>query len=253
MGAIHAGHLALVERARELCDRVVVSVFVNPKQFDRAGDLDAYPRMEARDAATLADAGADLMYAPTPAVMYPDGFATTVRVVGVTEMLEGPSRPGHFEGVATVVTKLLLQALPGDAFFGEKDYQQLAVVRRLVADLDIPVRVHGVPIVREADGLALSSRNQNLTPAQRDIAPALAAALRRAAARLTAGEDATTVLVDAADAVRAAGFERVDYLELRDAANLAPLTRADRAGRLLAAAWLGPVRLIDNIAVEPAA
>lgn len=250
MGALHAGHLALVERARATCEHVVASVFVNPKQFDRADDLERYPRDEAGDARALGEAGCDVLYAPPLDAMYPADFATSVRVDGVTEALEGAHRPGHFEGVATVVTKLLLQVLPDMAFFGEKDYQQLLTIRRLASDLNIPVTIAGVQTVRESDGLALSSRNANLTAEQRRIAPALAATLRATAQRLREiGDPADPVLTEAHAALLRAGFDAVDYVALRDAESLAPLDAADRPARLLAAAWLGPTRLIDNVAV----
>jgi len=252
MGALHAGHLALVRRGRAACDRVVATLFVNPKQFDRPDDLAGYPRDEARDADSLAREGCHLLFAPSAAEMYPDGFASTVSVDGVSEPMEGVFRPGHFQGVATVVAKLLLQALPDLALFGEKDYQQLQTIRRMVRDLDIPVAIEGVPTVREADGLALSSRNQNLTPEQRRIAPALARALHDTAEHLAGGDIAAgPVLKDAIAQLKATGFDRVDYFDLRDAATLAELDRADRPARLLAAAWLGGTRLIDNVPVPP--
>jgi pantoate--beta-alanine ligase len=246
MGALHAGHLDLVRRALAAADRVIVTLFVNPRQFDDAGDLAAYPRTEAEDAAALAPLGAHLLYAPPAAEMYPPGFATTVSVAGVGDGLCGAFRPGHFDGVATVVAKLLLQTGADAAFFGEKDFQQLHVVRRLVADLDIEASVVGCPTVREADGLALSSRNRRLTPGQRAAAPRLAAALAEAATRLRAGAAAAPTLAAARAALADAGFDRVEYLELRAEDDLAPLDRLDRPARLLAAAWLGDVRLIDN-------
>jgi len=253
MGALHEGHLALVRRARAACDRVVASLFVNPRQFDRAEDLAAYPRDEVQDARALSRAGCDLLFAPAAAEVYPPGFATSVRVAGPAAPLEGTYRPGHFEGVATVVTKLLLQTLPDIAFFGEKDYQQLQVIRRLVADLDVPVAIEGVPTVREADGLALSSRNQRLSAAQRTVAPVLARVLKDTAARLVAGADPAAALEATRATLLSAGFDAVDYVELVDAATLAPLRAApvqgDGGARLLAAAWLGPVRLIDNVPV----
>ncbi|RDD63075.1 pantoate--beta-alanine ligase [Ferruginivarius sediminum] len=251
MGALHEGHLELAHRAGAACDRVVATLFVNPKQFDRPDDLERYPRTEARDAELLAGAGCHLLFAPPAEEVYPDGFATTVSVAGVTGSMEGAHRPGHFDGVATVVTKLLLQGLPDIAFFGEKDYQQLQTIRRMVRDLDIPVAIEGVPTVREADGLALSSRNRNLTAEQRRIAPALAKTLYDIAARLSGGGvDAGLVLDEGREALLRAGFDSVDYLELRDSANLTPLAQADRPARLLAAAWLGHTRLIDNVPVE---
>jgi pantoate--beta-alanine ligase len=249
MGALHEGHLSLVRAALARADRVIVTLFVNPRQFENAADLAAYPRTEASDAAKLAPLGAHVLFAPDAAEMYPPGNATTVSVRGVSEGLCGAHRPGHFDGVATVVTKLLLQTQADVAIFGEKDFQQLQVVRRLVADLDIPVEIVPGPTVREADGLALSSRNVRLSAADRAAAPALFRALSAAAARIAAGEEAAAPIADATAAVLAAGFERVEYLELRAEDGLAPLPRANRPARLLCAAWLGGVRLIDNVAV----
>lgn len=251
MGALHDGHLALVRAARAAAARVVVTLFVNPKQFNNAGDLASYPRTEKDDAAKLAPLGVDVLYAPDAEAMYPAGFATTVSVAGVSEGLCGAHRPGHFDGVATVVTKLLLQTGADVAFFGEKDFQQLQVIRRLVRDLDIPVEVRALATVREADGLALSSRNRRLTEARRRTAAALARTLADAAARLSAGADAGSVTTQARAALAAAGFDSVEYLELRREADLVPLERADAPARLLAAAWLDDVRLIDNVAVAP--
>ena len=251
MGYLHEGHLALVRRGRELATRTVASLFVNPTQFGPTEDLDRYPRDEAGDAAKLAGAGCDLLFAPTVSEMYPPGFATSVAVGGVSEGLCGAFRPQMFGGVALVVTKLLLQALPDVAVFGEKDYQQLQVIRRFVRDLDIPVRIEGAPTVREADGLALSSRNSYLTAAERAAAPALNRALTWAAGALAGGGPAAPVLAEVAARLLAAGFARVDYVELRDADTLAPLERLAGPARLLAAAWLGKARLIDNIPALP--
>jgi pantoate--beta-alanine ligase len=251
MGAIHAGHLALAAAARSQCDRVVASLFVNPKQFGPSEDFAAYPRNEAADRAAFARGGVDLVFAPTVDEMYPDGFAINVRVGGPSEGLDGTHRPGHFDGVATVVTKLLLQCLPDAAYFGEKDYQQLTVVRRLVRDLDIPVRIEGVPTVREADGLALSSRNVYLSPAERQTAPLLYRVLGdTAVTMMQAPEVVAEALARGIAALDAGGFA-VDYLELRDAASLAPMPRLIGPARLLAAARLGRTRLIDNIPVIP--
>jgi pantoate--beta-alanine ligase len=253
MGALHDGHLALVRHARSRCDRVVASVFVNPKQFDRADDLANYPRDEGSDRAQLAGVGCDLLFAPDAAEVYPDGFATSVEVAGVTEPLEGRYRPGHFRGVATVVTKLLLQALPDVAVFGEKDYQQLITVRRLARDLDIPVAIDGLPTVRETDGMALSSRNRQLSADARARAGVLYAVLSESAEVLADGRTKTPqVLTRGVARLGQAGFDRVDYLELRAADDLAPLEVADRPARLLAAAWIDGVRLIDNVPVDPA-
>lgn len=249
MGALHQGHLSLVETAKARAERVIVTLFVNPKQFNNPNDLAAYPRTEADDAAKLAPYEIDVLFAPSVEEMYGTGFSTTVSVTGVSEGLCGAHRPGHFDGVATVVTKLLLQSGADIACFGEKDFQQLLVVRRLVADLNIPVEIVGCPTVREADNLALSSRNVRLTDAQRRIAPAIADVLLQSAARLEGGADAAPVLEAAQAALQGAGFDRVEYFELRDAETLKPLQRADRPARLLAAAWLGETRLIDNVPV----
>jgi pantoate--beta-alanine ligase len=221
MGALHEGHLSLVRLARQHADRVVASVFVNPTQFGPNEDFDAYPRDEARDASLLGSVGCDLLYAPSPAEMYPEGFATTVTVAGVSEPLDGAARPGHFAGVATVVTKLLTQCGPDVAVFGEKDYQQLQVIRRLVRDLDIPVEIVGAPTARADDGLALSSRNAYLAAHERAAAPALARTLTEAGARLRAGARVDEVEAWTVAALQAAGFGKVDYVEVRGAGDLA--------------------------------
>jgi pantoate--beta-alanine ligase len=254
MGALHDGHLALVRAARAECDRVVATIFVNPKQFAPNEDLDAYPRREEADLEMLGSAGVDLVFMPVTAEIYPPGFATTVRVAGLTDCLCGAHRPGHFDGVATVVTKLLLQSLPDIAHFGEKDYQQLLVVRRLARDLDIPVRIAGVPTVREADGLALSSRNAYLSPADRRIAPNIARVLRRIAAALLAqpGTVASEIAQGRAD-LENVGLT-VEYLEIRDADTLAPVTATVTGStRIFAAVHLGRTRLIDNLPITSAA
>lgn len=252
MGALHQGHLTLVRHAFTRADRVVVSVFVNPIQFGPNEDFDAYPRTLEADRAALATVGASLVFAPAAAEMYPQGFATAVTVAGVSEGLCGGSRPGHFSGVATVVTKLLLQALPDVACFGEKDYQQLQVIRRFVADLDIPVEIVGVPTVREDDGLARSSRNAYLTAEQRAVAPTLHRTLQDTAQAIRSGAAVDAALEAGRRALLAAGFASVDYLELRAAEGLAPLAALDRPARLLVAARLGNTRLIDNIPVQGA-
>ncbi|QCN94418.1 pantoate--beta-alanine ligase [Azospirillum argentinense] len=252
MGALHDGHLALVRRARELANQVVASVFVNPTQFAPHEDFDRYPRDEAGDSRKLASAGCHLLYAPTVRAMYPEGFATAISVGGPAEGLCGTFRPQMFGGVALVVTKLFLQAQPDVAVFGEKDYQQLMVIRRFARDLDIPVRVEGLPTVREADGLAMSSRNAYLSADERARAPELNRALRDAATALAGGAEATTVLEAVRARITAAGFGSIDYVELRDADTLVPVTRAERPARLLAAAWMGKARLIDNVPVLPA-
>ena len=251
MGALHRGHLALVEAARRHCERAVASLFVNPKQFGPREDFAAYPRNEAADLAKFSEAGVDLVFAPTVEEMYPAGFVTSVRVAGMSDELEGAHRSGHFDGVATVVSKLLLQCLPDIACFGEKDYQQLLVVRRMARDLDIPVRIEGVATVREPDGLALSSRNVYLSPEERRVAPLLYRVLNDTAAALAAAPDNVAArLQNGLEALRQAGFAP-DYLELRDAADLSAMSRLDRGARLLAAAHLGRTRLIDNVAVTP--
>jgi len=250
MGAVHAGHLALVARARAECDRVVATLFVNPKQFNDLADLDSYPTDEEDDAARFAEAGVDLLFAPAVSEMYPEGFATAVSVAGLTDCLCGAARPDHFDGVATVVAKLFNQVPADRSYFGEKDYQQLLVVRRMARDLDLPIRVVAVATVREADGLALSSRNRGLTPDQRRVAPRLYETLAALAARVAHGVAAAPELARGRDELARAGFERVDYLDLRDGETLAALDRAAPGARLFVAAWLGDVRLIDNILVD---
>jgi pantoate--beta-alanine ligase len=247
MGALHAGHLALVARAGALADHVIASIFVNPTQFGPSEDFTRYPRDEAGDAAKLAASGCDLLYAPRLEEMYPAGFSTTVSAGAVAEGLCGRFRPGHFAGVATVVAKLLQQSRCDVACFGEKDYQQLQVVRRVARDLDMPVRIEGVATVREADGLALSSRNAYLSPAERRIAPALHRVLSQTAARIVRGQAVTESAAAGEAALAEAGFTTVDYHEICDAETLTPLQRLDRPGRVLAAAWLGKTRLIDNL------
>lgn len=249
MGALHAGHISLVEAAKRDCGRVIVTIFVNPKQFNNLDDLARYPRTEAADLALLDAVGVDALFAPPPAEVYPQGFASTVSISGVSEPLEGAHRPGHFDGVATVVAKLFGMTMADRAYFGEKDWQQLQLVRRLAADLNIPVTVVGCETLREADGLALSSRNARLSEAGRKVAPALHQAMTRAVQGLRLGLPMAAALQGAVVEVLAAGFDGVDYIELRDAESLQPLAQADRPARLLAAAWLDGVRLIDNIGV----
>jgi pantoate--beta-alanine ligase len=247
MGALHEGHLSLVRLAKTRVDRVVASVFVNPTQFAPHEDFEAYPRDEAGDAALLASVGCDLLFAPTVEEMYAPGFATTVTVSGVSEPLDGAARPSHFAGVATVVTKLLLQCGPDVAVFGEKDYQQLQVIRRVVADLDIPVEILGAPIARAADGLALSSRNAYLSPPEREIAGKLNAVLAESARRVREGAPLAVVEADGLAALSAAGFDPVDYFEVRGAEDLA--RPPNGPARVFAAAFVGRTRLIDNMAV----
>jgi pantoate--beta-alanine ligase len=254
MGALHEGHLALVARARRAAERLVATIFVNPTQFGPGEDFEAYPRDRERDAAMLARAGCDLLFAPPVGEMYPPGYATEVRVRGLTDCLCGAARPGHFDGVAQVVAKLLNQAGADAAVFGEKDWQQLAVIRRLARDLDIPTEILGAPTMREADGLAMSSRNRYLRPEERRIAGQLNAVLREAAGAIAAGKPAPAACETARAALLAAGFERLDYVECRTAGDLAPVERHDPAvpARVFAAARIGRARLIDNMPVEAA-
>ncbi|WP_192362216.1 pantoate--beta-alanine ligase [Mesorhizobium mediterraneum] len=251
MGALHEGHLSLVRAALQQADQVIVTLFVNPKQFNSAADLAAYPRTENQDAAKLVPLGAHLLYVPDAEEMYPAGFATTVSVAAIGESLCGAFRPGHFDGVATVVAKLFLQTGADFAFFGEKDFQQLQLVRRMVKDLDIPTTVVACPTVREVDGLALSSRNVRLSPAERAIAPKLASVLVETAERLARGGPLLATLAEGRAATLAAGYREVEYLELRGEADLRPMTSVDRPARLLVAAWLGDTRLIDNVTTSP--
>jgi len=249
MGALHDGHLSLARRARKECDRVITTIFVNPKQFNNPEDLKQYPRSETADAALLATVPVDTIFAPQPEEVYPDGYMTTVSVGGVSEPLEGRMRPGHFDGVATVVTKLFGMTLADRGYFGQKDWQQLQVVQRLVRDLNLPVAVVGCETIREADGLGMSSRNLRLDSAARAKAPVLYAAITAAAEDIRAGQSDRMAIREAAEKVRAAGFERVEYIELRDAETLMPSDDSSRPRRMLAAAWTGGVRLIDNIPV----
>jgi pantoate--beta-alanine ligase len=249
MGALHEGHLALVRRGRILATRVIATIFVNPTQFGPNEDLDGYPRDRARDVAKLESVETDALFVPELEEMYPPGASTTVAVSGLTDGLCGPFRPGHFAGVATIVTKLLLQALPDVALFGEKDFQQLLVIKRLARDLDIPVRIEGVPTVREPDGLALSSRNAYLSSEERGKAATLYRVLKHLAGALAAGADAAPLLAEGRAELLKAGFDPVQYLALCGAETLKPLARADRPSRVFAAAYLGGTRLIDNVPV----
>jgi pantoate--beta-alanine ligase len=247
MGAFHEGHRSLMRRAREECDVVVVSLFVNPSQFDRADDLAAYPRDEAADAAEAAELGVDVLFAPAPAEVYPPGFCTTVSVAGITAALEGEVRGrGHFDAVATVVLKLLNMAGPDVAYFGQKDAQQAAVVRRLVADLDVPVRIAVLPTRREADGLAMSSRNVHLRGADRERAAALRHGLDAAAAAAAAGERDAGAVAAAGRAAMAATGVKPEYLALVDPASFAPVAQVEGDVLVAVAARVGPTRLIDN-------
>jgi pantoate--beta-alanine ligase len=249
MGALHAGHMALIDAARAAADRTVVSLFVNPTQFAPTEDLASYPRTEAEDLRKMAEAGVDLVFMPRSEEMYGAGFTTAISVAGPAAGLESAARPHFFAGVATVVCKLLLQCAPDIAFFGEKDYQQLQVVRRMARDLDIPCEIAAVATVREADGLACSSRNEYLSAEQRVTAARLYEILRETAARLNAGEDVIAEITRGCAALRSAGFDDVDYLALCDGERLEPLRALRPGARLLAAVRLGGTRLIDNLEV----
>lgn len=249
MGALHAGHIALIEEARRRSDKVAATIFVNPAQFGANEDFGRYPRREAEDARMLEAAGCDLLWMPSVADIYPDGFATSVHVGGVSQRWEGEARPGHFDGVATVVAKLLISARPDLALFGEKDFQQLAVIRRMVADLGIPVEIVGVATVREGDGLALSSRNAYLSDDERARALALPRALEYAREAIRGGTPVQLVLDTARKSLVEAGFSRIDYLTLVDAFSLEPLEAPKGEMRLIAAAVIGTTRLIDNLPV----
>lgn len=253
MGALHAGHMALVAEAKKRATRVAVSIFVNPKQFGPNEDFEAYPRRAEADSAKLLAAGVDVLWMPSVDEMYPTGFATNIRVAGLPDRLCGAARPGHFDGVATVVAKLFNQVRPDIAIFGEKDWQQLAIIRRMAADLDMGIDVVGFPTQREDDGLALSSRNAYLTAEERAAAVSLPRALGHAARAIEGGDDIAKTLSSIAPALLKAGFSSVDYVELVDAETLVPLEKLNRPGRLLAAARIGKARLIDNLPVLPAA
>ncbi|HKX91061.1 MAG TPA: pantoate--beta-alanine ligase [Sphingomicrobium sp.] len=250
MGALHAGHIALIEEAKRRADAVAATIFVNPTQFNDQGDLDRYPRQEAEDARKLEAAGCDLLWAPAIEDVYPAGFSTSIHVSGVADRWEGEHRPGHFDGVATVVARLLLAVKPDVALFGEKDFQQLAVIRRMVSDLGLPVEIAGVPTVRDADGLALSSRNVLLSADERRRAAALPGALHAARDDLRRGTAVPTLIARAKQSLIEAGFLQIDYFALVDADTLEPLETPSGAMRLIAAATIGTTRLIDNLPVE---
>ncbi len=250
MGALHDGHFSLVEQAVQSNDRTITSLFVNPKQFGSTEDLDVYPRDEATDVAALAARGVDLLFAPNVEEMYPDSAVTAITVPGIGDVLEGAFRPGFFTGVATVVAKLLIQSLPDRAYFGEKDYQQLCVIKRLTKDLDLPIDIAGCPIVREPDGLALSSRNAYLNAGERQAAPALHQTLVSSGDALAKGAAVAASVSAATAELLKAGFTKVDYIAVCDPASLEELEKVSGQARLLAAAWLGKTRLIDNIAIE---
>lgn len=249
MGALHEGHISLVQLARETCDRVVASIFVNPTQFAPTEDFSTYPRTFDDDIAQLTRADCNLVWAPGVGEMYPDGFATRVVPAGAAEGLETDFRPHFFGGVATVCAKLFLQVAPDIAVFGEKDFQQLAVIRQMVRDLDLPLAIVGAPTLREADGLAMSSRNRYLSADERRIAPLVHQVIVEVATRVGAGEAADIACADAARGLTAGGFATVDYVAVRDAATLAAFDPAKGPGRVLVAAWLGKTRLIDNVPI----
>jgi len=249
MGALHAGHLTLVEEAKRRADRVAATIFVNPLQFGANEDFGRYPRQEEKDAEALAEAGCDLLWLPQPEEMYPAGFATNVSVKGLGDRWEGEARPGHFDGVATVVAKLLCAVRPDIAVFGEKDFQQLAVIRRMTQDLQLGVEILGVPTVRDADGLALSSRNSYLSADERRRAGELPTALKDAAADIRSGTPVSEALARAVERLKSAGF-KIDYVALVNSLTLEPLEKPEGSMRLIAAATIGTTRLLDNIPVE---
>ena len=253
MGALHCGHMQLVKAARQRADHVVVSIFVNPRQFGADEDLSAYPRQEDADAALLSEAGVAILWMPDADQVYPPGFVTNVSIAGVSDGLCGAARPGHFDGVATVVAKLFNQVQPDLALFGEKDFQQLAVIRAMARDMDFGCDIVGVPTVRDGDGLALSSRNAYLTAEQRAAASMLPRAMQAGIAVIQAGGPVREAANGVERALLAAGFASVDYVALCDAVTLEPIEAPDRAARLLVAARIGSTRLIDNMAVEPIA
>ncbi|TDI62936.1 MAG: pantoate--beta-alanine ligase [Alphaproteobacteria bacterium] len=250
MGALHRGHLSLVELGRSKTDKVIASIFVNPTQFAVGEDLDSYPRTEIEDCEKLAAIGTDLVFIPNTREMYPDGFSTAVTVGGMTQVLCGGTRPTHFDGVTLIVTKLLLSCLPDIAIFGEKDYQQLMVIKRFTEDLNIPVEILGGAIVREEDGLAMSSRNQYLTPAERQIAPGFARTLRQAIADILDGTPVQQAIAQAEAKLFAMGFDSVDYIEMRAVPSLEPTEDPSQPARLIAAATLGLSRILDNWPVD---
>ena len=247
MGALHAGHLALIEEAKTQADRVVASIFVNPLQFGEGEDLDRYPRREKEDARALDQAGCDLLWMPTPEQIYPAGFSTKVVVSGLSKRWEGEARPGHFDGVATVVTKLFTTVRPEVAVFGQKDFQQLAIIRRMTTDLNLGVQIVGMPTVRDENGLALSSRNAYLSDEDRARATALPRALQHAAEEIQGGTPVRHALEHASHALYDAGFSVVDYFALVDEATLEPVNEASEGTRLIAAATIAGTRLIDNL------
>mgnify|MGYP002844065181 FL=1 len=250
MGALHAGHISLVHRARKECGLIIASLFVNPIQFGANEDFDSYPRDQERDFGIFERNGVDIVYAPAIDVIYPEGFGVTVTVSKLTECLCGTKRPGHFDGVTTVVSKLFEHCQPDCAYFGEKDYQQLKVVEQMVNELDLPIRVVGAPVIRERDGLAMSSRNTYLNETERRIAPALFRTMRTVAIRLSRGAELESQCQWGSDALLAAGFDRIDYFEVCDGQTLERARGYRPSLRIFAAAWLRETRLIDNLAAD---
>ena len=250
MGALHDGHLSLIKIAQEKCDRVVASIFVNPKQFLPNEDFEKYPRNEDSDIEKLVELGADLLFSPNASEMYRADASTAVVISQLTDCLCATSRPGFFDGVGTVVTKLLIQTLPDIAIFGEKDYQQLLIIKRLARDLDIPTKIMGAPTIREIDGLAVSSRNVYLSPTHRETAPSIFKVLKRTATAIALGDDASLAAKKAHDDLVLAGFSKIEYFEARHSETLEPIKDTRNPGRLFAAVWLGSTRLIDNLEIK---
>ena len=250
MGALHDGHLSLIKIAQEKCDRVVASIFVNPKQFLPNEDFEKYPRNEDSDIEKLVELGADLLFSPNASEMYRADASTAVVISQLTDCLCATSRPGFFDGVGTVVTKLLIQTLPDIAIFGEKDYQQLLIIKRLARDLDIPTKIIGAPTIREIDGLAVSSRNVYLSPTHRETAPSIFKVLKRTATAIALGDDASLAAKKAHDDLVLAGFSKIEYFEARHSETLEPIKDTRNPGRLFAAVWLGSTRLIDNLEIK---
>ncbi len=250
MGALHDGHLSLIKIAQEKCDRVVASIFVNPKQFLPNEDFEKYPRNEDSDIEKLVELGADLLFSPNASEMYRPDASTAVVISQLTDCLCATSRPGFFDGVGTVVTKLLIQTLPDIAIFGEKDYQQLLIIKRLARDLDIPTKIIGAPTIREIDGLAVSSRNVYLSPSHRETAPSIFKVLKTTATAIALGDDASLAAKKAHDDLVLAGFSKIEYFEARHSETLEPIKDTRNPGRLFAAVWLGSTRLIDNLEIK---
>ena len=249
MGGLHDGHISLVRLARERVDRVIATLFVNPAQFSKDEDFGSYPRDESADQLLFKEAGVDSVFIPSIDEIYPFGYATRINVEGLSDLLEGEHRPHFFAGVATVVSKFLIQAMADVAVFGEKDYQQLQIIRRMARDLDMPTEIVGAPTIREEDGLAMSSRNRYLNESERACAGKLYAAIRDIASAVRQGMEPDKACVNAADFLLKGGFNKIDYLTVRDAETLKPYRSKNRPRRVLAAAWLGNARLIDNVAV----